>query len=137
MRKIWLIKSKDPKKKKLESKINSKVYNCRPGAYPTVLPSMDELIKLYTAQIINVKEQGRISHLICDYIEDDQGKMYFLKINSYKLTGKLEFDKDWKLSADYKPIAKKKVVQKCNAEIICKLWDNGDQILRDFVAVCK
>ena len=52
--------------------------------------------------------------------------MYFLKINQYKLTGKLECDRDWKQSSEYRQPVEKKVEIRCEAEILCKQMDNGE-----------
>ena len=63
-------------------------YKCMPSAFPKAVKMIDEIYNLYSQKYINLAENGQIIDFACEFVEDQNGTMYFLKIKDYMLAGK-------------------------------------------------
>ena len=64
-----------------ESKVS--FYKCMPGAFPAAMRMVDNIYKIYSQTYVKLSEQGPIIDLVCDFVQDQNGIMHFLKIDSY------------------------------------------------------
>ena len=61
---------------------------------------------------------------VCDFLQDENGHFYFLKIHDFGTDGKPIFNHDWKMSSKFTDLQKEKEQnmidgQVCQAKIIC------------------
>lgn len=55
----------------------------RPGACPKAELATNSIFKLLTQTYITPKKFGRITNLVCDFMEDENGLVYLLRISDY------------------------------------------------------
>ena len=46
---------------------------------------VDEIFKMYSQNYVKLSDSGPIVDFVCDFVEDQNGVMYFLKIKEYEL----------------------------------------------------
>ena len=70
-------------------KIKRKVQNvvCRPTAFPSAYESTQSLYRFFCQQFVSQNLYGNIDDFVCDFVEDENGLVYFLKIKSYSTAG--------------------------------------------------
>ena len=76
-------------------------YKCMPSAFPKAVKMIDEIYNLYSQKYINLAESGPIIDFTCEFVEDLNGTMYFLKIKDYMLAGKERIQPKWVLSTEF------------------------------------
>lgn len=50
---------------------------------------------------IDSKTEGTLNEFVCDFLQDEAGRFYFLKIDSFSTDNKPVCQADWKLSSKY------------------------------------
>ena len=56
-----------------------------PSAFPSACKMVDEIFKMYSQNYVKLSDSGPIVDFVCDFVEDQNGVMYFLKIKEYEL----------------------------------------------------
>ena len=69
-----------------------------PNSYPKAVSAIDTFYKVFSQMYIDSKNEGTMSEFVCDFLQDDSGHFYFLKIHDFDTDGKPEYDQDWKIS---------------------------------------
>lgn len=59
------------------------IYKLMPNAYPTAINFTCKLAQLFELRYVPKSLHGGISHFICDFIEDENGLIYFLKLSDF------------------------------------------------------
>ena len=68
---------------------------CMPNAFPLALAATNHLYGLFSQRFIT-SSYGGISDFICEFVEDENGVCYFLKLADYCKEQKKEYQKEWK-----------------------------------------
>ena len=58
-------------------------YKCMPSAFPTAVKMVDYVYNIYSQNYVKLSESGPIIDLVCDFVQDQDGRMHFLKIKEY------------------------------------------------------
>lgn len=74
---------------------------CRPNAFLTATKTINQLFQHFSNNFVNKKENGDLIEMICDFIEDENGNMIFMKIRSCKMSGHKSIYDDWVTSKIY------------------------------------
>ena len=74
---------------------------CMPSSYPHALTTIDTIYKVFSQTYINAKEEGTMNHLVCDFLQDENGHFHFLKIHDFGADGKPIFKHDWRTSQKF------------------------------------
>ena len=68
---------------------------CMPNAFPNAVKIVDKLYKTFNQMFFGSQNQIEIR---CDFIEDQNGLLYFLKIDKVKVIAKSDMPRTWILS---------------------------------------
>ena len=96
---------------------------CMPNSYPRAIDSIENIYKVFSQMYIESKD-GTLNQFVCDFLQDERGRFYFLKIHDYGTDGKPILENDWKVSTKFteKGEAKRKAIlaaQVCTGRLIC------------------
>jgi hypothetical protein len=72
-----------------------------PNAHPNAIKAIDTIYKVFSQMYIDSKIEGTLNEFICDFLQDEYGRFYFLKIASFSTDGIPVCNNDWKLSNKY------------------------------------
>jgi hypothetical protein len=68
-----------------------------PNAFPSAVTTTNQLMGLFCQKFLT-NHYGGISDFVCEFVEDDQGVCYFLKLADYQLEPRKEHQKEWQTS---------------------------------------
>ena len=102
---------------------------------------MKHLFELLDSKCVQQSEGFRLEDLSCDFVESQQGVLYFMHINSYDKIEVEGYGKTWfrsevlekKISTEQQKMIQK---SRCMAKIICA-EDEHQKLCYDFVQICK
>ena len=73
---------------------------------------------------VDTKTYGTINKFVCEFLQDENGTLRFLKIADFDTDGKPYGFNDWKISKAYKKsydkISKQMEFKPCEANIVCR-----------------
>jgi len=59
------------------------------------------LYNWYNHKFVDQSKTGHINNFCVDFLEDENGHVYFLKVNSFSYADKEAYHNDWKTSTDF------------------------------------
>jgi len=69
---------------------NLTMIGCKPGANAQAEKMTLDLFRLFSQYYLQIKKFGKISHFVCDFMEDSHGLVYLLQIKSFECEGIIE-----------------------------------------------
>lgn len=74
---------------------------CIPTAFGSACSAVSAMHRLFELRYISSNDWGGVSDFTCDFVEDENGLCYFLKIYQYEKFPKNKEIQDWKASTMY------------------------------------
>lgn len=82
-----------------------------PNSFVRAINTIDTLYKVFSKSYIDMKNDGTLNYFVCDFLMDENGLFYFLKIKDFSTDGERKTTKDWKISTKFANIQKQKVLE--------------------------
>ena len=73
----------------------------KPSSFPTACEATLNLVRLFERSFVSQRNQGLIKSADVDFIEGENGMLYFSKISNVYLTGRHPSQKKWVTSVNY------------------------------------
>ena len=80
------------------------VMKCMPNSHPAALKGVNEVYKFFAQMYNDTRKLGSMNNFVCDFVQDEHGFFYFLKIHEFSMDGKAVNQKDWKVSTEFKKL---------------------------------
>lgn len=72
-----------------------------PNAFSLAVNAINTIYNIFSKRYISSSISGGISDFVCDFIEDENGLMHLIKIDSFYLDELPDFQKKWKTSVEF------------------------------------
>ena len=74
---------------------------CMPNSYPNAVSAIDAIYKAFSQMYIHASKEGTLNHFVCDFLQDENGRFFFVKISDFSTDGKPTYNHEWKVSTTF------------------------------------